>query len=82
MDWFFDKFGRDRVIMDWFSRLRDDKGHVKLYEGILQRRNQGYEELNELIVDAFEAGIEFSRASKRDVRPPEKNFLWPRKKTS
>lgn len=65
MESFFDEFGRDRVIADWLKRYKPD--YVKLYEGILSRRPQ-YKELNELIILAFETGIEFSRASEREAR--------------
>ena len=69
MEWFFDKFGRDKVIMDWLKRYKPE--HIKLYEGILARRAQ-YTDLNDFLLMVFEIGIDFSRASKRDPRlPPE-----------
>lgn len=69
MDSFFDKFGRDRVIMDWLKRYKPEL--MKVYDGILARRTS-YEDLNALILFTFEVGIDFSRASKRDPRlPPE-----------
>lgn len=69
MDSFYDKYGRDRVIMDWLRRYKPEL--MKIYDGILARRFQ-YEDLNALILFAFEVGIDFSRASKRDPRlPPE-----------
>lgn len=71
MDWFFDKFGRDRVIMDWFKRYKNAGGYPKLYESILSRQAHSYGALNDLIIGAFEAGVAFSRASKRDARPCE-----------
>lgn len=71
MDWFFDKHGRDMVIMDWLKRHKETADYPKLYDYLLARRTVGYEALNGLVIAAFEAGIEFSRASKREARPPE-----------
>ena len=68
MDSFFDKFGRDRVIMDWLRRYKPEL--MKLYDGILVRRHE-YQDFNDLILFAFEVGIDFSRASKRDPRLPQ-----------
>lgn len=65
MDSFFDKHGRDRVIMDWLERYNPE--YAKLYNGVLDRRWQ-YKDLNSLIIMAFEAGISFSRASEREAR--------------
>jgi len=67
MDWFFDKYGRDMVIMDYLNRYQG--GFPKLYNYILSQRSNGYEGLNDLILAVFEAGIAFSRATKRDARP-------------
>jgi len=66
MDWFFDSSGRDMVIADWLKRNKPE--YVKIYEHILARQSSGHQELNELILLAFETGIEFARASKREAR--------------
>lgn len=71
MDVFYDKTGRDRVIMDCLKRNPEHYNYPKLYEYVLVRRNAGYEALNQLIFAAFEAGVSFSRATKRDARPLE-----------
>jgi hypothetical protein len=70
MDSFFDKYGRDRVIMDWLKRYKAD--YARLYNGILVRRG-AYADLNELIILAFETGIEFARATERDARTTEES---------
>jgi len=74
MDWFFDKFGRDMVIADWLQRNQPE--YVRLYQHILSKHSDGFEQLNELIFLAFETGIEFARASKREARVnvPESNY--------
>lgn len=76
MDWFFDNFGRDRIIMDWLQRnpcQRENDGNLStLYDYTLSRRNEGRKDLNDLIIMAFEAGIAFSRATKREPRLPQK----------
>jgi hypothetical protein len=68
MDNFFDKYGRDRILIDWLKRYKSE--YVRLYDGILARRHQ-YMDFNELIILAFEAGIDFSRATKRNARIEE-----------
>lgn len=72
MDIYFDKTGRDRTIMDCLKRRPEHYNYPRLYEYVLVRRNAGYEALNQLIFAAFEAGISFSRATKRDAREPDK----------
>ncbi len=69
MESFFDKTGRDRIIHDWLKLKHTGTrpNYVKLYEWVLAK-NPHYKELNELIILAFEAGIEFSRATNRQAK--------------
>lgn len=57
MEPFFDNYGRDMVISDWLDKNRPEL--VKLYRYVLARKAH-WKELNEVIILAFEAGIEFS----------------------
>lgn len=57
MEPFFDQYGRDMVIMDWLSKNKPEL--VKLYRYVLGRRVE-WKELNDMILLAFETGIEFS----------------------
>lgn len=55
---FFDKRGRDRVIHDWLKTNK--KSFVRLYEHVLLKQKD-HPELNDLILQVFEAGINFAQ---------------------
>ena len=67
MDSFFDKHGRDRIIMDWIAKTSPET--VSAYRYCLSHYGRSdYKTFNQLMLMAFEAGINFSQATKREPR--------------
>jgi hypothetical protein len=67
MESFFDEYGRDRVILDWIVKNKPMMAAAYRYV-LCKNLNAEYQTFNDLMFIAFEAGIDFSRATSRDSR--------------
>jgi hypothetical protein len=63
--YFFDKRGRDRIIMAWL--IKNKPQYVSMYKTLLTKRLQ-YGNMVELLMHVFECGVFFGRISKKQKR--------------